>query len=335
MLKDDKREQNTLSGRRSILFVHGRDFKPSAQALMELTSSAVRAGLERDYPDCAPVYDSVQCDIAYYGDLSNELLQSLGRNYDEQLDIGDRRNAYAALRGIAERKRFGIRQYDRLPGKSAVAEFGVALSTPLFGILGLWMWLCKRRFRDFAEYLHGSSDFAERLRERVRTKLAGLLADGDQVLLITHGTGCAIAWDVLWELSHDTAYSELGGGAKVDLWLTLGAPLGDTKLRKHLRGASQKGSERFPTNVISWHNVAAEDDYTCYDNTLADDFKKMLHERAISVVNDYMIYNHAVRYGKSNPHSSIGYYIHPRVSKIIADWLLSGEAVSASPRSAE
>jgi hypothetical protein len=42
-------------------------------------------------------------------------------------------------------------------------------------------------------------------------------------------------------------------------------------------------------------------------------------------VHDHKIFNLAVRYGKSNPHSSIGYYIHPRVSKILADWLTVGQ----------
>jgi len=327
---ESKLEQTTLSGRRSILFVHGRSFKPSADALMELTSSALRAGLERDFPDSVPVYDSVQCDLAYYGDLSNDLLMSLGGYYDEQLDIGDRKNALKALREIPERKRFGIRQYDRLPGKSALAEFSVAVSVPLLGFFGLWMWLCSRRIPDFAEYLNGSTGFAEQVRGRVRTKLVGMLADGDQVLLITHGTGSAIAWDVLWELSHDDNYRELADGAKVDAWLTLGAPLGDTRLRKRIFGAKCGGRKRFPTNVISWHNVAAEDDHMCYDNTVADDFKKMLRERAVSSVDDYKIYNHAVRYGKSNPHSSIGYFIHPRISKIVAEWLRPDEAITAT-----
>jgi len=85
---------------------------------------------------------------------------------------------------------------------------------------------------------------------------------------------------------------------------------------------------KFPVNVISWHNVAAEDDYTCHDNTLADDFKLMLQQRVVSVVHDYRIFNLAVRYGRSNPHSSIGYYIHPRVSKILADWLKVNDAQS-------
>jgi hypothetical protein len=36
-----------------------------------------------------------------------------------------------------------------------------------------------------------------------------------------------------------------------------------------------------------------------------------------------------VRYGKSNPHSSVGYYIHPRVAKIVADWMLASSVQEA------
>ena len=72
--------------------------------------------------------------------------------------------------------------------------------------------------------------------------------------------------------------------------------------------------------LIKSHNVAAEDDYVCHDNTLKDDFKSMLQQQAVSMVHDYRIYNLAVRYGKSNPHSSVGYYIHPRVSKLLVEW---------------
>jgi hypothetical protein len=46
-----------------------------------------------------------------------------------------------------------------------------------------------------------------------------------------------------------------------------------------------------------------------------------MSQRLVSTVTDYRVFNHAVRYGRSNPHSSVGYYIHPRVSKIMADWI--------------
>jgi hypothetical protein len=101
----------------------------------------------------------------------------------------------------------------------------------------------------------------------------------------------------------------------------MGSPLGDRRIRKRLAGAAQKEKHPYPTNVISWHNVSAEDDYTCHDKTLADDFKNMMSQRLVSAVTDYRVFNHAVRYGRSNPHSSVGYYIHPRVSKLIADWI--------------
>ena len=81
--------------------------------------------------------------------------------------------------------------------------------------------------------------------------------------------------------------------------------------------------------MIAWDNVAAEDDYACHDNTLADDFRVMMEQRLVSAVSDYKIFNLAVRYGKSNPHSSIGYFIHPRISKILADWLQSGDSQGA------
>jgi hypothetical protein len=92
-------------------------------------------------------------------------------------------------------------------------------------------------------------------------------------------------------------------------------------VRRRLLGAGSKGRMRFPTNVMTWHNVSAEDDYLCHDNTLSDDYKAMLKQRQVSSIRDHRIYNLTVRYGKSNPHSSIGYLMHPRTAQIVADWM--------------
>ena len=54
----------------------------------------------------------------------------------------------------------------------------------------------------------------------------------------------------------------------------------------------------------------------------------MLNLRLVSSIRDYRIYNMAVRYGKSNPHSSVGYLIHPRVTKIVADWLRRDDTIT-------
>jgi hypothetical protein len=313
----------------SLLIVHGRDFKPPAQELTDVSRAAMRAGVQRDFPEQMPAYEDISIKLAYYGDLSNAVLSARERAYDSTNDMEDRSRALTDLRGIDARKRFGIRPYDCLPGKSAVPEFFANIIAPLCGVLGLTKSLVGRLSPDFAEYLYRESDYGEKVRGRVRAELCALLDKGDRVMLVSHGSGCVIVYDVLWQLSHDERFVEKYGDAKIDTWVTLGAPLGDNYIRKHLLGADGEPVS-YPQNVVTWHNVSAEDDYTCHDNTLADDFKSMLQQKVVSAVQDYRVYNLAVRYGKSNPHSSVGYYIHPRMSKIIVDWARS-PAIETDP----
>lgn len=312
-----------LSGpsNRSLLLVHGRDFKPGPEAYMDLSMAAMRAGIERDYPAQVDSFDLLQKHLAWYGDLTAEILATHGKTYDAELDLGDRRNALHALRAIPARKRFGIRQYDSLPGKSAIPEFIADVTAPVLGTVGLAMPLVGTIAKDFADYLNPKLDYAGGARERVRKELCALMDRGDRIILVTHGTGSVIAYDVLWQLSNDARFTESYAHGKIEVWLTLGSPLGDRNVQKRLLGAKQKTNSRFPSNVIAWHNVAAEDDYTCHDDTMADDYRGMLKQRVVSSVKDYRVFNLAVRYGRSNPHSSIGYYIHPRTSKILADWM--------------
>lgn len=316
--------------KRSMLLIHGRDFKPAAEKYLEIAVTAMRLGLERDYPDCAPLFDGMNKELAWYGDLNAEVLTAAGKTYDEELDVGDRCNALNKLKEITPRKKFGIRLYDQLPGKSALPEFFMDVGAAVAGAVGMRMPMIGRLAKDFAAYLDDQA-FAEEARRRLREKICQMMDRGDKIMLITHGTGSVIAYDVLWELSNDTATYPEYGEHKVDHWLTLGSPLGDSIVQKRLLGARERDDNRFPSNVISWHNLAAEDDYSCHDNTLADDFKKMMVQKRVSAVHDYRIFNLAVRYGKSNPHSSVGYYIHPRLSKIIADWCSTDLMVPGSP----
>jgi len=306
---------------RSLVIVHGRDFKPSGKDLLDLVDQALAAGIERDHPDLLDTYRGLTKELAYYGDLTNALLAEKGRTYDEQLDVGDRRNAFHLLKQIDKRKKFSVQRYDNLPGKSAIGEFAAGVAGPILAAVGLAGTLIKRLANDLGEYWNAKGNYGPRVRERLRVTLCAALDRGDQVMLISHGTGCIVAYDVLWQLSHDPEYSAEYADKKVDVWATLGAPMGDNAIRKKLLGAKNKSGHRYPKNIVSWHNVSAEDDYCCHDNTLANDFRPMLKDKLVSCIRDYQIYNLAVRYGKSNPHSSVGYYIHPRVSQLISDWL--------------
>ena len=92
-------------------------------------------------------------------------------------------------------------------------------------------------------------------------------------------------------------------------------------MKRHLCGVDAAATRRYPNNLLNWYNVAAEDDYMCHDETMANDFANMLQRHLLSQLEDYRIYNLSVRYGRSNPHSSVGYLIHPRVTGLVADWL--------------
>ena len=163
---------------RSLLLVHGRDFKPGADAYMDLSMAALRAGIARDYPERLDGFDAVNKHLAYYGDLNADILKSRGSTYDVGLDIGDRRNALKALKAVALRKHFGIRQYDKLPGKSAVPEFVADVIAPVLGSIGLSVPLLGKVAPDFAAYFDSGQDFAERARKRVRSALCDLLDRG-------------------------------------------------------------------------------------------------------------------------------------------------------------
>jgi hypothetical protein len=313
---------------RTIVFVHGRDFKPAADELLDVSIAAVSAGLERDCPEMLIAFHSATKRLAYYGDLSNAWLRGEGKHYDERLDIDDRRRALQELRLLRKRKHFGMSRYERLPGKTALREFAADLAAPVLGSIGLAGMLISRVAADINEYWDAETDFGTRIRERVRTEITAALEQGQKLMLVSHGTGCIVAYDVLWQLSHHPDYAPRYGWMKVDQWLTLGAPLGDTTVQRRMFGAQSKGRGRYPMNVIAWHNVSAEDDYLCHDNTLADDYREMLSLRLVSSIRDYQIYNLAVRYGRSNPHSSVGYLIHPRVTKLVADWLRHDDSVT-------
>jgi hypothetical protein len=309
---------------RTLLFVHSRFFKPPADEFMDMSMAALTAAMERDYPEVIDLFHGMHKRIAYYADISNEFLTKIGQRYDEKLDVGDRRNALQRLCAIEKRKNFGVSRYDRLPGKTALAEFAADVAGPVIDALGLSEKVISKIAADLGEYWNQESDFASRIRDRVRTAICEATDGDNRVLLLTHGTGCIVAYDVLWQLSNDPEYQERFEGQKIDLWLTLGGPLGDTTTRRRLLGAKEKGLERYPSNIVSWHNVSAEDDYISHDNTVADDFRPMLKQKQVSCIRDYTIYNLTVRYGKSNPHSSLGYLIHPRVARIVSEWLQQG-----------
>jgi hypothetical protein len=306
---------------RSIIFVHECGFKPAGPDYMDALNASLTAGIEIDCADSLDLFASVNKYLAYYSDLSREFLASQRQFYDEKLDVSDLASALHQLKSIDRKKGFRVGRYDKLPGKSSIKEFAVSVLSPLLSAIGLEKRLVAGISKDLGEYWKKNSELSVATLARVRTTIQEALDRDERIMLIAHGSGAIVAYDALWQLSHDPLYAEEYRDSKIDLLLTLGCPLGDATVQRQLRGTHRKGRERYPTNVVAWHNVSAEDDYVSHDNTVANDFSTMLKQRQISSIRDYRVYNMVIRYGVSNPHSAIGYMIHPRVTRIVVDWL--------------
>jgi hypothetical protein len=308
---------------RTLVLVHGRGWKPDAESLASLWKRALVRGLERDFSEAggAALLDRVTIRFVYYGDLSNVVLAGTREQRDLELDLADREHAFDRLARISNAKKFRRAAYEELPGKSSLKEFIADVSAPLLAKLGLTGRTIRGRMPEVVTYLDPGSEFRAVLQQRLLEPLLPALADGHDVMLITHCLGSVAAYDALWRLTHDPAASVPAGGNRVHTWITLGSPLADEFVKKSLEGAKKRIERRYPRSAINWYNVAAEDDFTCHDETIANDFKYMLDQRLLSEIRDFRIYNLAVRYSRSNPHSAVGYLIHPRVTRLLATWL--------------
>jgi hypothetical protein len=311
-----------MSGK-TLILVHGRDFKPAPDDLWPLWQQALAAGLSRDFESDggSVLLAQARLEQVYYGDLCNEVLERSGRTEDAELDLADRQHALKRLVALDGAKRFRRLHYEALPGKTALKEFLVDIGAPLLASLRLTQPVLRRVMPDMAEYLERESEFRRVAQERLLAALLAAIARGDRVLLLAHCLGSVVAYDVLWRMSYDPGITPRVGGHRVHTWITLGSPLADEFVKSRLEGAQEPVERRYPKTLVDWYNIAAEDDYVCHDESMANDYGAMLRRRQISEIRDFRIYNLAVRYGRSSPHSAIGYLIHPRTVGLLASWL--------------
>ena len=143
-----------------------------------------------------------------------------------------------------------------------------------------------------------------------------MLERNDAVLLIGHSLGSVIAYDTLWELSHQE-----GVTGKVD-FLTLGSPMGMRYIRRRLLGMNGSGEKSYPGMIRHWINLSAEGDVTALNQNLRDSFHPMLELGLVESIEDHChgIYNFFRTDEGLNSHRSYGYLVNPAVGGIIAGW---------------
>jgi hypothetical protein len=307
-----------------IIFVHGRSYKPEATYLKRNWTEALGHGLERDHGKRVRTsYNGVKKTMAYYGDLSNDFLsKNSGTRWTEKKNDADKLDRRETLRALKtyQKNEFTKSNYRNVKDYRAIFDNVADIISGPLSILGIGDALIETFAPDMAHYWDNDKQWGSDVRWRVTVPLERALKAGDDVLLISHSLGTIASYDVLWKFSHYGEYQHIRD-RKVSLLITMGSPLGDNNVNKQLKGADLDSDRRFPGNIERWINVAARDDYIAHDDTLDNDFKKMLKRGLVKSITDKDVYNLAVRHGKSNPHHSTGYLITPTISKIVKNWL--------------
>lgn len=166
-------------------------------------------------------------------------------------------------------------------------------------------------------YFQNQDNIAYDIRELLKQKLRPMLANNDKVMLIGHSLGSVIAYDTLWELSHLEHLL-----SRIDLFLTIGSPLGMNYVQRRLMGQDKTGINKYPTNIRRWINISSTGDVTALDRVFSDDFSPMLDLGVIESIEDHCegIYNFFRNEEGLNCHRSYGYLVNPAVGKVVADW---------------
>jgi hypothetical protein len=294
--------------RNRIIFVPGKNPKPRPEEYRRQLLRTLLRGVERADPSVAPmieaepeVFRPIAWNPLYYSSfqpLDEDLPwidALLDRSGPTKQDIQEarsfRRRIVWLLNSIADRLHFLI----------------PLLSDPA----------AKRTILETARYFNDEGGIGARIRELLKVPLRKMFADGDRILIIGHSMGSVIAYDTLWELTH----LEQNPG-KVDLFLTIGSPLGMRYTQERLRGAHEKAARRYPHNIRRWVNITSQGDITALDPTLHDDFKAMIELGLVEFIADYNrdVFNY-FRTGQGlNVHRSYSYLVNPRVGEVIADW---------------
>lgn len=174
--------------------------------------------------------------------------------------------------------------------------------------------------RDVRRYAKNDNDIAEHIRRLLKVPLEAAAAAGRRVLLLAHSMGSVIAWDALWELSRVERRD-----VRIDLFLSMGSPLGSKFLQRRLLGVDRAGAERYPDNIRCWRNIAAIGELTALDRSLKNDFAPMIELGLVEDIVDYEIFCFYRSDGALNVHNEYGYLLHEQTARQVCEWWRAGD----------
>ncbi len=345
-----------------IVLIHGRAEKPRKSDMEPHALKALINGVKRNDAQAADkiTNGSVKFDFAYYGDISNALLNRSdiirdtpnGSQYKDYCKlIGQEWSDYyeeihdamsddlQSLFSIASNEQSKTLYKDHLEQYKDRRSLDNAFDI-VSAIVPFWLHdeVINKALKDTKRYFNKQC-VGSTIRKRLKSILVNAAADTDDVCLVAHSQGCIVAYDTLWQFSHLGEYEEMRNQVSEEKWIkrfiTLGCPLGETGVKTQLHGHNKSKKERYPKCIDTWHNFSAKDDQVSHDEDLMDDFEQMQEQGDLTLIKDHYIYNMWVKNknvydsttGKSkgavNPHSLYGYLDNHNVGKQIADWINS------------
>lgn len=322
-----------------IIIIHGRNTKPAESTYENLQKKALIQGVARNDPAKAAkiANGSIRTDFVYYGDINNELLARTAR-IRKTLTETDPDNAGAkciphsevqpALDALAQISKFSKADYRKIlrnnKDRRWLDDAARALSTIAAITTATFLneAVISLATADMGAYLLTRQTGSE-IRSRLQEKLKPALMNGDDICLIAHSMGCMVSYDVLWKFSRMSEYSNVREqGNRVNLWLTLGCPLGEAGVKSNLYDGHERQKDRYPINIIrDWVNIAAKDDFVAHDTSMKDDYRAMRRWGFLDSITDKKIYNCYAAKGSSNPHKLYGYLAHGKVGEAVANWI--------------
>lgn len=232
--------------------------------------------------------------------------------YPDYRDPGPDAAAIEALMADERPARGSIREVRALPGR--LRYLAHRLGDRLPGLIGLLAGEGTRaNLADSARYFANADGVADRIRALLRLELERCWRTGDRVLLLAHSFGSVIAWDTLWALR--------GQAGPVELFLTLGSPLGTRYIRRQLKGAGLPGADQYPRGIQRWENLSATGGLTALGHRFAEDFADMRDLGLVSSISDRTDLINPFRGAEGlNVHRCYGYFVNPCTGAAIARW---------------
>jgi hypothetical protein len=169
--------------------------------------------------------------------------------------------------------------------------------------------------RDLRRYVKNMYDIAELIRRMLKVQLRTAWKLDRPILLIGHSMGSIIAYDSLWQLSQ-----EPDDDRKIDLFMTMGSPLGQNFIQRRIKGSKEARDNRYPRNIRRWVNIAAVGDLTPIDMRLENDYEEMLKLGLVESIEDRQIFNYFRLNGELGVHAEYGYLINEVTAGFVSEW---------------